>query len=205
MIESVNNEIIKYVRGNLLDIGCGDKPFFLSIKDMIEKYIGLDHPGTLHSKKNIDIFAIADDLPFKNNAFDSVLLTQVIEHLENPLTVLSEIYRVLKSDGTVIISWPFVYPIHEAPRDFYRYTEYGMRYLAQRSGFQIVKIKPLSGFWITYFSFLSIYISRKSGTLYVLCYPFLLLFKYICIICEKIDTKSKTSWTWNYLCILKKE
>ena len=202
----VKGEIIKYAKGRVLDLGCGDKPFYPFIKEQVEEYIAVDHPGTPHSKEHIDFFASAYELPFKDNYFDVVLLTQVIEHLERPETGLIEIHRVLKEKGVLIISWPFLYPIHEAPRDFFRYTKYGMKYLAEKAGFLIKKLIPVSGFWITYFSFLSIYILRKSKLFYFLLIPLLFLFKYICILLEMIDRNdsSKSAWTWNYYAILEK-
>lgn len=201
----VELEALKYARGNVLDVGCGNKPFFPSLEKNIQSYIGVDDIHTPHLNNQIDIFADAGRLPFKKEYFDLVLLTQVLEHVKSPSEVLVEIRRVLKTGGVLLISWPFLFPIHEEPRDYFRYTEYGMRYLGQQSGFQVVSIKALSGFWITYFSFFSIYLFRKSRIVYGVCYPILLLFKYFCIACEKVDLKSKTSWTWNYLCVLRKD
>lgn len=202
----VKKEIVKYAKGKILDIGCGEKPFYPFVKDKVDEYIGVDHPDTPHSKAYIDVFAPAHDLPFQDNYFDVVLLTQVIEHLETPLAVLKEIYRVLKEDGILIISWPFLYPIHEAPRDFFRYTSYGMEYLSQKSGFLIKKLTPVSGFWITYFSFLSIYILRKSKLIYGLLFPLIFIFKYFCLLLEMIDRNadSRSAWTWSYYIILEK-
>jgi SAM-dependent methyltransferase len=202
----VKEEIVRYAKGRVLDLGCGDRPFHPFIKDQIDEYIAVDHPDTPHSKEHIDYFASAYELPFEEDYFDTVLLTQVIEHLEDPKAGLLEIHRVLKNKGVLILSWPFLYPIHEAPRDFFRYTKYGMDHLSEKSGFRIKKITPVSGFWITYFSFLSIYILRKSKLIYYFLFPLLFLFKYICILLEMIDKNenSKAAWTWNYYAILEK-
>jgi len=201
----VKKEIVNYAKGNVLDIGCGEKPFYIDIQKQIIRYIGLDHPGTEHQKENIDVFGIAKYLPFKNESFDMVLLTQVIEHLEDPQKALYETYRILKQNGILIISWPFLYPVHEAPRDFYRYTDFGMKHLATQAGFIVKSLVPVSGFWITFFSFLSMYIFRKSKLIYLFFLPILLLFKWLCILFNKLDVNSHSKWTWNFYAVLKKE
>ena len=200
----VKNEIVKHANGYVLDIGCGEKPFYGYIQKQIEIYIGLDYPGTQHLKEHIDIFGIANDLPFKKASFDMILLTQVIEHLEDPQKVFFEVNRVLKQNGVLVISWPFLYPVHEAPRDFFRYTEFRMRYLATQAGFIVKSLVPVSGFWITFFSFLSIYIYSKSKIIYLMFLPLLFIFKWLCIFFSKLDVKSNTRWTWNFYAILKK-
>ena len=92
---------------NVLDLGCGNKPykdFFLSYKS----YIGAD----ILPAKGVDV--VLDDptkLPFENEMFDFVLSTQVFEHVED-LTLLSEVYRVLKKNGVFLISVPFLYHVH---------------------------------------------------------------------------------------------
>ncbi len=204
IINLVKNEILKYGKGNVIDIGCGEKPFYSAINNYVDLYIGLDHPNSVHATEFVDVFALADNLPFVPNKFDLALVTQVIEHVEEPAIVIGEIKKILKQNGILIISFPFLYPVHEAPRDFYRYTEFGIKYLAEKAGFVVEKIEPVSGFWITFFSFLSIYISRKSNLIYICLLPLLLLLKYLCILFEKLDKKSKYQWSWNYFSVLRK-
>lgn len=205
-INPVLSELKKHAFGRLIDIGCGDKPFCAVLKNQVEEYIGVDHPETLHAKDKIDVFADVYNLPFEDNSFDSAILTQVIEHLEKPVVALKEINRILKPGGKLFISWPFLYPIHEAPRDFYRYTKYGMNYLAEMSGFKSIEIKSSSGFWITMFGLLSKYIYDKPAFIYIIFYPFLFILKYLCVFINYFDKKeeSKDRWTWNYYGIFKK-
>jgi len=181
-IRPIRDEIIRYCKGKVLDVGCGEKPFYRYIKSNVQEYIGMDHPDTPHDKKLIDVFGSADNIPFQDNYFDAVILTQVIEHVEEPIKSLDEIYRVLKPDGYLMLAWPFLFPIHEAPRDFFRYTYYGMKYMAERSGFTVVKIIPSSGFGITLFGFISFYIMHKSVIIYMLFYLPLFLLKIACIL-----------------------
>lgn len=205
-IRPIRDEIIRYCKGKVLDVGCGEKPFYRYIKSNVQEYIGMDHPDTPHDKKLIDVFGSADNIPFQDNYFDAVILTQVIEHVEEPIKSLDEIYRVLKPGGYLMLAWPFLFPIHEAPRDFFRYTYYGMKYMAERSGFTVVKIIPSSGFWITLFGFISFYLMHKSVMLYILFYLPLFLLKIVCILLNKLDANnnSRMKWTWDYSAVLKK-
>jgi SAM-dependent methyltransferase len=79
-----------------------------------------------------------------------VLCTDVLEHLEEPALAISEACRVLRSGGYAIYTVPLFWHIHEEPRDFYRYTTYGLRYLFEKSGFEIIEISALSGFSVTF-------------------------------------------------------
>jgi len=131
-------EIGGMVGGVVLDIGCGTKPLkeFLSSHS---HYIGLDYYQTAlewYGSKP-DVFADAQALPVMDASINCVLLLDVLEHIPRPAVCMSEINRVLKSGGRLILQVPFVYPIHDAPLDFYRWTHYGLRTLADHAGFSI--------------------------------------------------------------------
>lgn len=132
-------------RGRLLDIGCGIKPY----QDLfqVEEYIGLDVPS--EDRPKVDLWGDGVALPFADNAFDTILCTEVLEHLPEPSLLLQETYRVLRPHGHLILTTPQTWGLHRAPHDYYRYTEYGLRYLAQKCGFEVVRIFPTSGLWAT--------------------------------------------------------
>ena len=87
--------------------------------------------------------ANAIDLPFENDSIDGIVCTQVLEHVGEPWLAFDEFIRVLRPGGSLWVTTPFVWFIHEAPYDFYRYTSYGLRFLAERSGFHEVDVKPM--------------------------------------------------------------
>ena len=62
---------------------------------------------------------------------------------------MREIARVLKPDGCLILTAPHIWGIHEEPHDYYRYTPFGLRYLAERAGLHVVEVRALAGFWVT--------------------------------------------------------
>ena len=112
----------EYFAGRLVDIGCGIKPYKDLLAPYVTEHIGIDHQETLHDKSNIDRFSTAYDLPAQDEEFDCVLCTAVLEHLEEPEQALRECFRVLKR-GVAIYSVPFIWHLHEEPRDFYRFSK----------------------------------------------------------------------------------
>ena len=87
-----------------------------------------------------------ESIPVEDERYDLVLLTQVLEHLPDPLAVLKELHRVLRPGHRVWLSQPFYYEEHEQPYDFYRYTQFGLKYLLEGAGFKIEEIFWLEGY-----------------------------------------------------------
>lgn len=130
-----------YFDGHLVDLGCGNVPFYLWYKDYVQQVTCIDWPSTMHRQSHIDIFAdLNQELPLMSDSVNCVLLTSVLEHIHNPHLLLREINRILTKDGHLILSVPFFYHLHEQPFDYYRYTPHGLRYLAEQSGLEIVKL-----------------------------------------------------------------
>lgn len=156
----------KYVRGRLLDVGCGNKPYEPIFADAINEYIGIDLPfseSANEAGKQIDVYASAFSLPFKSNSFDTVLCTEVLEHFPDPKKMLEEAYGVLKNKGYLILTAPMTWQLHAIPDDYYRYTKYGLKYLAESAGFEVVYIETLTGFWAVIGQKLSSYYINGRG------------------------------------------
>lgn len=150
--------IATYAQGILIDIGCGEKPYEEMIEKYVDKHIGLDYEASLHGNKLTDLIGTAYDIPLEDKSCDTVLCTDVLEHLEEPKKAVKEAFRILKSKGYGIYTVPLYWHLHEEPRDFYRYTKYGLEYLFKENGFQVVKIKALSGFIANYSQSLAYYL-----------------------------------------------
>ena len=107
-------------------IGCGSKPYE-NLFVHADKYIGCDVEvsGHNHSDSKIDYFFDGKKLPFSDGTFDAVVSFEVFEHVFNLPEILTEINRVTKEKGTLLISIPFAYGEHEIPYDFARYTSFG--------------------------------------------------------------------------------
>ena len=83
----------------------------------------------IYASNTTDIVCDAHYIPIEDNSFDGVWIQAVLEHVVEPIKVVSEIYRVLKSDGIVYAETPFMQQVHEGAYDFTRYTVLGHRYL----------------------------------------------------------------------------
>lgn len=98
-----------------------------------------------------DIMYVCDlsAIPVEESRYDLVLMTQVLEHLAEPLEVLREMCRVLKPGGTLWLSAPLLHEEHEEPYDFFRYTQFGLRHLLQKAGFRVLELEWTEGYFGT--------------------------------------------------------
>lgn len=189
-----------HAKGVLLDVGCGTKPYVRFTKGRTTRHVGLDHPGSLHGDSAVDVAGWAPALPFKAEAFDSLLCTAVLEHLEEPQQALNEAYRVLKPGGIAMYLAPFIWHVHEEPRDFFRYSRYGLEYLFHKAGFEVVELKALSGFWVTFGQLLvyNLYRFQRGPMKWIPIIPLLGWGIQWCALgLDKIDRSER--WTWAYL------
>ena len=135
------------LKGNLLDFGCGRKPY----RDLfnVACYTGLDieQDGHDHTNEPVDVFYDGKIIPFEANYFDSCFSSQVFEHVFEPDESLKEIHRVLKPGGKGLFIVPFVWDEHEIPFDYARYSSFGFEYLLKKNGFRIIKHEKDSHFF----------------------------------------------------------
>ena len=137
MIEASLAQAREYIRGALLDVGCGRKPYRDTYFSGAQTYTGVDY---LTDRSEPDIVASATDLPLNDKSFDTVVSTEVLEHVAEPLRALREMQRVLKPGGYLILTTPMYWPRHEVPYDFFRYPYDGLLYLIKESGFELVRM-----------------------------------------------------------------
>jgi SAM-dependent methyltransferase len=132
------SDLIPNLKGKLLDIGCGTKPYE-SICN-VSKYIGLEIDDEGDRQHNYaDVFYDGKNIPFDDKEFDSLLSNQVFEHVFNPNQFLKEANRVLKIDGLLLMTVPFVWDEHEQPYDYARYSSFGLKHILSENGFEIVE------------------------------------------------------------------
>jgi Methyltransferase domain len=143
----------------LLNIGAGET-------EIAPNVINLD----IAPFSNVDVVAVAEQLPLANRSFEGVMLIAVLEHVRDADRTLKEVRRVLAPGGRVLIDVPFIQGYHAAPRDNRRYTEQGLRAELERYGFDIeasgVAVGPASAMaWITS-EFLALLLSFRSASAY---------------------------------------
>jgi len=157
------SELIPNLSGRLLDIGCGSRPY--ESLCCVDEYIGLeidDEGNRNHSQA--DFFYNGKTIPFNNNYFDSILSNQVFEHVFNPHDFLKEINRVMKKDGLLLLTVPFVWDEHEQPYDYARYSSFGISHILNENSFEVVTIiKSNNGIEVV-FQLLNAYIYKITVT-----------------------------------------
>lgn len=126
---------------SLIDVGCGSKPYKKLFNS--KNYVGIDiqNEGHDHSNEDIDVFYDGKKFPFEDRSFEIALCNQVLEHVFNPEEFIGEISRVLKNNGKLILTVPFLWDEHEKPFDYARYSSYGIKHLLERNGFEVIDQK----------------------------------------------------------------
>lgn len=126
--------------GKTLDVGCGTKPYEKLFNH--STYVGLEFDTGIDSQKKVaEFYYDGKTFPFNESEFDSVVTNQVLEHVFNPDEFLSEINRVLKTDGKLLLTVPFVWDEHEQPYDYARYSSFGLKALLEKNGFEILDLR----------------------------------------------------------------
>ncbi|MGL1888293.1 MAG: class I SAM-dependent methyltransferase [Reichenbachiella sp.] len=132
-------------------------------------------------------------MPVEDNRFDFIVFNQVMEHLPEPAKVLNELNRVLKPGGKMIYSGPLFYEEHEVPYDYYRYTQFGLKHLFSKTGFELEQLEWGEGYFGTVayqLNRMGRYIPFKpkdlnGGVLGLILCPFMLAFK-VCSLMSSI-------------------
>jgi SAM-dependent methyltransferase len=135
-----------HAHGRLLDMGCGYVPLYDAYRDLVSENICIDWQNTAHVNPYLDqMVDLTGALPFERGSFDTVLLTDVLEHIPEPSSLMCEIARILRPGGKLILGVPFFYWLHEVPHDYFRYTEFALRRFCEQSGLRVVELVPYGG------------------------------------------------------------
>jgi SAM-dependent methyltransferase len=136
----------KHAGGKLLDLGCGKIPFFVVYRDLTSDVVCVDWANTQHPNPHIDFEAdLNAPLAFADNSFDTILLSDVLEHIYYPEQLWREMGRILKPGGKLLLNVPYMYWIHEEPFDFFRYTEFALKNFASQAKLNIIHFQALGG------------------------------------------------------------
>ncbi len=147
-----------HAKGMLLDVGVSEGPYRSLFEPLVERYVGVEYPPSIldkqpdlwnildRAKKSIDVFGDGYALPFAADSFDTVLCTEVLEHVASPGKMVKEMASVLKPGGLLLCTVPFSQPLHELPNDYYRFTPSALEKLSEAAGLEVVSITPRGNF-----------------------------------------------------------
>ena len=140
-------------RESLLDLGCGTKPFLALYSAFVTRSVGIDVDHSPHDVRVADALYDGRTIPYPDHHFDIVFCTEVLEHVPEPAELLGEVHRVLKPGGVIIMTTPFLVPLHEEPYDYYRYTRHGIIHLLSKAGFVRAEVRPLGEYFAVVIAF----------------------------------------------------
>lgn len=159
------NKALPNFKGKLLDAGCGKMPYrnhILSNSEVTE-YVGLDIESALEYDTTVkpDFFWDGVKMPFQDNSFETVMATEVLEHVPSVELYLKEVIRVLKPNGTFFFTIPFLWPLHEVPHDEYRYTPFSIEKHLKNVGFKDITLKATGGWHASMAQMLGLWVKRS--------------------------------------------
>lgn len=154
---------LPHFHGTVLDIGCGRQPYrplLLTPPSVAKSYLGLDLANGPYGNQP-DLVWDGETIPLEGAAIDSILLTEVLEHCPDPRRVLQEAARVLRPGGFLFCSVPFLWPLHDAPHDYYRFTPFALTRLLEQAGFERSEIDAHGGWDSSLSQMLGLWVSRR--------------------------------------------
>lgn len=175
----------------ILDLGCGFKPYQPLFPRY--QYIGVD----MSLNSYADVIADNHNLPFKDNIFDVIIITEVLEHCDDEYRVIDELRRVAKKGALVYLTLPFIFPLHGVPYDFNRFTKYKLKQLFKKD--KIILLKESNNIFAAWFIFSNIILRILFGTLKII-YPFYILNNLLALLTEKMNHfyRDKTGFIAEY-------
>lgn len=134
-------------KGVVYDLGCGEMPYRDWVLQFADRYIGVDWSSSLHELRADILADLNARLPIEDGVADTVMSLSVLEHLREPEMMLREAYRLLRPGGSLVLQVPFMWWVHEAPHDYFRFTRYGLEHLLRKAGFADIEVVANTGFW----------------------------------------------------------
>lgn len=131
-----------HARGALLDLGCGKVPLYAAYAPHVDEVTCVDWAPGEHIDLSCDL---SQPLPFDDARFDTIVLSDVLEHMPEPELVWREMTRMLRPGGKVIMNVPFYYSVHAHPHDYYRYTCFALERFVKINGLGLVCLLPVGG------------------------------------------------------------
>ncbi len=137
----------------VLDVGCGAQPYRPLVEDAGFAYTGVDWPSSIHTTgtaaETVRHNLAETPWPFADGSFDAIVCTEVLEHIPDPQALLNESKRILKPGGKMLLTAPLLWPEHEAPHDYHRFTRYALKMVFERAGFTVDRMDARGGWHLS--------------------------------------------------------
>jgi SAM-dependent methyltransferase len=151
--------VLPELHGVLLDVGCGEMPYRSVVLPHVTRYVGLDIPNSGYGVPDLEWDGAV--IPLHDASVDVVLATELFEHCPDVESIMREIHRVLKPNGLMFFTVPFLWPLHTVPHDEYRYTPFSLHRHLTRAGFTRAKIEALGGWDASLAQMLGLWVKRR--------------------------------------------
>lgn len=183
----------------LLEVGPKPTIWYEPFKDKIT-VVSIDVDSDSQADFIMDVCNMKE---FDNESFDLVLMVEVLEHVHNPSLAINEIYRVLKPGGQLLLTTPFLFPIHDAPNDFFRFTKFGLKKILNM--FDQISVEPFDYFFVSIWILISRLHMNESKVKQLLGYLIYILFLPLLPLCILLDFITRfDSYSSRYLAIGRK-
>ncbi len=141
-----DRHLVEFARGRLVDLGCGKVPLYASYRDYVASCTCVDRQKSEVANEFLDVACdLSQMLPFASGSFDTVILSDVLEHIPEPTLLWKEMSRILTPEGSVLMNTPFYYKLHAQPYDYFGYTAFVLCRFAESSGFAVRVLTPVGG------------------------------------------------------------
>lgn len=179
--------------GTVLDVGCGEMPYkelILTPGSRVEKYVGLDLKDNNFDRKVLpDLSWDGVCIPLPDQSVDFAIATEVFEHCPDAQVVVNEINRVLKHGGTLLFTIPFLWPLHEVPYDYFRFTPFILQDILAKAGFGCIELKMLGGWDASLAQMMGLWVIRRPGLNPILRILLRLIFTPVVALLRRTDTR----------------
>jgi SAM-dependent methyltransferase len=157
------NDLKPKIHGTVVDLACGVMPYKNYLMNpTIDQYIGVDlKPTEYHNTVKPDLYWDGNKIPVEDNYCDFVIATEFLEHYYDTKHILTEIKRILKPGGVFFFTVPAIWPLHEVPYDYHRFTPFFFDKCLDELGYTLWDVKPLGGYHLSFALSLSLWYDNK--------------------------------------------